>query len=173
MEFVRELQSCFYSFLWNDKPPKIKRSVVCKSYVDGGLQMIDIQTFIASLKLSWLKRISRTGGLQDLTYALFPRFEKLTKMGGEYINTCLRSCRNLFWTDVLRHFSQLYSKCHPSNSAEFLSECIHYNKNILREGHVVFIKEWVDNDILFVRQLYNVQKNKFLTFEEFQNMFFF
>ena len=171
VKFIRELQACFYSFLWNDKPAKIKKSIVCRPYVEGGLRMIDVAAFNASLKLSWLKRISRPGNLQNLIYELFPAFENLEKLGGEYIHTCLRSCKNQFWVDVLRHLIQLYSKCRPLNYAEFLSEFIHYNKNILRQNRVIIIKEWIDNDILFIRQLYNVQEKRFCTFEEFRNIY--
>ena len=45
-----------YDFLWNSKPDKIKRSTLVKDYDQGGLRMIDIETFIWSLKASWIKR---------------------------------------------------------------------------------------------------------------------
>ena len=170
-EFIKELQSSLFAFLWNNKPAKIKKSVVCKSYTDGGLQMIDVKSYIIALKLTWLKRINREGSLQRLTFNLFPKFINLPKMREEYIHSCLKSCNNPFWREVLIHFKSLYRKSIPKNPAEFLSECIHYNSNIIRDHHVVFVKEWYDNNILYIHQLFNVQNNSFFTFVEFRDLY--
>jgi hypothetical protein len=48
LEVLDELQKVMFKFLWNDKRAKIKKSVVCKPYVDGGLLMVDVYTYVAS-----------------------------------------------------------------------------------------------------------------------------
>ena len=47
----------FYKYLWNKDPDKIKRTVVVQNYQDGGLRMINVDIFIKSLKLTWLRGI--------------------------------------------------------------------------------------------------------------------
>ena len=171
IEFTKELQNILYRFLWNGKPAKIKRSVVCKSYIDGGLQMVDVQTFISSLKISWVQRYRRGDGLQKFLFELYPEFENLTKLGEDYVNICMKHCDNYFWLDVLKHFKQLSLKCRPANISEFMAECIHYNVNIIRDNRIVIVKEWIQHGILFINQLFNVEKNNFLTFAEFQELY--
>ena len=44
-EIIREINDLFYSYLWNNKGDKIKRSVIISEYEKGGLKMVDIATF--------------------------------------------------------------------------------------------------------------------------------
>ena len=57
-EIIREINDLFYSYLWNNKGDKIKRSVIISEYEKGGLKMVDIATFNKSLKTTWIKNIS-------------------------------------------------------------------------------------------------------------------
>ena len=171
VDFIQELQNVLYTFLWNGKPARIKRSVVCKPYMDGGLQMVDICTFISSLKISWMRRLWRDSVLQRFLFELYPDFESLSKLGEEFTHTCMKHCNNLFWLDVLKHFKRLHCKCRPLNVSEFMAECIHYNVNIIRDRRVVFIKEWVQSGILYINQLFNIEKGRFLSFAEFRERY--
>ena len=42
--------------MWNGQA-KIKQNVVIKQYCEGGLRMINLKTFIDSMKLTWLRRV--------------------------------------------------------------------------------------------------------------------
>ena len=110
---VKEIEKEMFLLLWDGKPAKIKKSVVCKSYCEGGIQMVDISAYISSLKLSWLKRIANECGLQKFIFDVFPMFINLITLGGEYVHVCMRHCNNLFWCDVLKHFRKLYVRCRP------------------------------------------------------------
>ena len=46
-------------FIWNDKPDKINKQQICKDYLDGGFKMLDLEKFIKSLKLTWIRRLIR------------------------------------------------------------------------------------------------------------------
>ena len=59
--FLKELNKLLYIFLWNGKNDKI-RSGVCQAYEVGGLKMVYIKSFLAALKISWLKRILHDNG---------------------------------------------------------------------------------------------------------------
>ena len=45
-----------FNFLWNGKDKVIRRSTYAP-YDSGGLKMIDYETIVKALRLSWLKRI--------------------------------------------------------------------------------------------------------------------
>ena len=46
-----------FKFLWDNKPDKIKRKEITLPSNQGGLNMIDIEFVIASLKITWLRRL--------------------------------------------------------------------------------------------------------------------
>ena len=53
---IKEVNKLFYTFLWNEKGDKIKRDIMINDYSNGGLKMIDIQSFNKSLKATWVKK---------------------------------------------------------------------------------------------------------------------
>ena len=46
---MKEINSILFTFLW-EGTARIKRSVICKEYLDGGLKMINTKAFINALK---------------------------------------------------------------------------------------------------------------------------
>ena len=54
---LKEIDKMIFSFIWDDKPDRMKRDQIKRDYKDGGLKMVDIRTFIKSLKLSWIRRL--------------------------------------------------------------------------------------------------------------------
>jgi len=166
-QFNNDLEKELYDYLWDGKNSKIKKSVVCKPYNEGGLQMLDIKAFITSLKVSWLKKLRVDSDWKDFTVNMFPDLINLDKRRCEFVNVLMERTTNVFGKDVLRHYNKLSNKCYVSTLDEFVAECIHYNVNILRDRKVIFVKEWCDNDILWIRQLVNDNGN-FMCFEEFR-----
>ena len=61
-------------------------------------------------------------------------------------------------------------KCLPENSEEFLSECLHYNLNIIRDGKTMHDDNWITNGILCIKHLVGLE-GKFLNFNEFKDRF--
>ena len=55
--FFRQIETLFYSFIWNNKRDKIARKTIINTVENGGLKMIDICTFDKALKISWVRKI--------------------------------------------------------------------------------------------------------------------
>ena len=53
---VKDLNHILYTFLWKGKD-KVTRASTINNYEGGGIKMVDIESLIKSLRLSWLKRI--------------------------------------------------------------------------------------------------------------------
>ena len=51
---LNEMNKVFFNFLWNGKGDKIKRNIMIGDYSQGGLRMIDIQSFNKALKTMWV-----------------------------------------------------------------------------------------------------------------------
>ena len=53
--YIKELETFLYRFLWHGKD-KVTRKSAINYYERGGLNMIDIELMIQSLRLAWIKR---------------------------------------------------------------------------------------------------------------------
>ncbi|KAL9962757.1 hypothetical protein ACROYT_G031895 [Oculina patagonica] len=54
--YLKEIHQILYNFLWDGRGDKIKRSVMLNEYKDGGLKMLDIQSFNCALKAKWVQK---------------------------------------------------------------------------------------------------------------------
>ena len=55
--FTHEVSKITSEFVWNHKPPKVKRTAILKSKGKGGLDMKDFVIFDKALKQNWVKRL--------------------------------------------------------------------------------------------------------------------
>ena len=66
-QFLKDFKNMCYEFLWKGKRDKIKRSTVIAQMQDGGLGMIDIDSFILALRATWVtKLLTQTGNWRDI-----------------------------------------------------------------------------------------------------------
>ena len=55
-DIIKITNSILYNFLWNNTE-RIKRKILTGPYSDGGIKMIDLESFFAALKAKWVGRI--------------------------------------------------------------------------------------------------------------------
>lgn len=130
-ETVQRIEKLMYNFIWDGIPEKIKRNTLMQDYEKGGLKMINLEKFIWSLKVSWIKRIleSKHGGLLKHIY-----LGQLKDLGGELFLECNFSelditnkfKSNTFFRDILIAWSKLNKK----------DEIISYSNEILGITHI-------------------------------------
>ena len=129
--------------------------------------MLNVYHFLASMKMSWMRRVFETDShLKTLLFTLYPPFRKLDQYGGEYANVIMCHCKNDFWVDVMRHYKNLHGKCSPEHYGEFVSERIHYNTQITRGKKVVHLQDWLANGVVAIGHVMDDTGN-FLTYEQF------
>ena len=51
------IKKSIFSFIWNKKPDKIKRNIMCQDYINGGLRAPDPDILFKSLPLAWISRL--------------------------------------------------------------------------------------------------------------------
>ena len=130
--FLKELDNILLRFLWGGKTNRIKKTTICKSYEEGGLRMIDIYSFLASLKIGWIKRLTEACHKVSAWYHIYPILHSLDIFGFDYIRICNEQLKNPFWLDVLKHYRKLHFTRHDENvKSDYLrDEPIHYNDMI-------------------------------------------
>ena len=57
---LKKIDDMMFSFLWDNKPPKIKRGTIIAPINKGGLKMIDTYAVHSSSKIAWIKRFYNT-----------------------------------------------------------------------------------------------------------------
>ena len=57
---TNELTKLFYSFLWNEKPDQLKRSISALKLNQDGLGMLNLKVFNESLKITWFRKYINT-----------------------------------------------------------------------------------------------------------------
>ena len=80
---IQKLNSEIFSFKWDSKPDKIKRTSLYRDYKNGGLRMVNFEYFLNALKASWSKRIFD----DESTSTLWKSFckQKLTIFGDKLV----------------------------------------------------------------------------------------
>ena len=55
---LQEIETLIYTYFWGGKPDKVSRKDICRTYLKGGLEMINLYNFVKSLQLGWLKKLN-------------------------------------------------------------------------------------------------------------------
>jgi hypothetical protein len=59
-KFIEHIKDLAYTFVWHNKPDKIKHNTLIADYAKSGLKMLDIESFIKAQKTMWVKRFLST-----------------------------------------------------------------------------------------------------------------
>ena len=147
---IKSLNKLFYSFIWEYKPDKISRAKLTQSYPRGGLKMTDVDAFITSLKISWIKRL-----LSNDTPVL-------KYFGSIWPKNLAQNITNTVWKEALQSWACLLSVSPPDENRQFSSP-VWYNPRISKIE--LFLPQWFNKGIIFVIDLIDSQ-GKFLTYHE-------
>ena len=145
-----------FDFLWESKPPKIKKSTIIGEKCRGGLKMVDFGIMESALKISWVQRIRQNSGAK---WKVLPE-HLLGHLGGcSFLLSCnydinLLQVNNLppFYLSVLKYW-QDYRSLWSDNFIQIHNQIIWNNSNIVINQKTVFLKHWYQNGIIRLRDL--------------------
>ena len=82
---IDRINKIIFSFIWEGKPPKIKKKTIIGEKHCGGLKMIDFEIMEWSLKIAWIKRIAESS---NASWKKIPN-QGLNQYGGlEFLIEC-------------------------------------------------------------------------------------
>ena len=100
---------------------------------------------------------------------MYPIILECFKYGSQFITERkLNNINNSFWKDILITFKTFIDLVKPSNFKELMNITLWGNKNLKVGGTSVFYKTWIDNGIMFIRDMIGAngqQKNASVTFD--------
>ena len=101
----------FYSFIWNDKPDKIRRSLAINKFENGGIGMISIELFNQSLKLTWIRKLmTSNSSWKNLLLKKYQILMDIFNFGNDYTKRILTIVKNTFWRDILQRLNDFTTK---------------------------------------------------------------
>ena len=72
--------------------------------ITGGLKMIEVKSFLAALKITWLKRILiNDGKITKILNAFCPAVKSIKDRIGEFANILMLRANSCFWVGVFKH----------------------------------------------------------------------
>ena len=156
----KKLSTLFHNFIWGKKD-RIKRSNIRNKIENGGLNMVDIGAFFISLKAAWIARfLSLDGkwasGIETIGSKLQLPMHYILKMNFSCIEQlpALTSCNHYYVNTLIA-----YNKCkdikslREMNDYEILSSPIWGNSNFAYANECMYFKEWINSNILYVKDL--------------------
>ena len=157
-DLVKPLNKLCFNFIWNWGPDRIKRKFIVKDISKGGLRMLQIENFIAALKITWLRRQS----LQpNSTWNILSNIdlENVYTRGDNYANIKSEAVKNPFWKDLLKSWKIFCKSVKIQTLEDMLYSPLWYNSNF-QHGQNIYFKDWynkgIRNVIDLLQELYNI-----------------
>ena len=166
---IKEIETALFNFLWDGKCDKIKRKKLVQSYERDGLNMVDIRSFLDSMKLSWLKRLMTSKA--DWTHIAgvqLPNPAQLITYGKEKLKSIKNKASNPFYIDVIDALIRFNIQYVPSNE-EILTETIWFSEH--SNFALSIVKNWDKRGLRFICDLFNPINGRLLTKEEIENRY--
>ena len=169
-KYIKTIEGMLYSFLWKNRPDRIKRAKIIQKYEFDGLQMIDLTSFIHGLKLSWVKRLAHSTAVWK-TLAEVEQIDctRLLTYGTIQLEKLLRTeIKNTFWSEVvkaLKHFNELI-ELEPEN---ILTEPLWFSN--YTKFRTSIVTQWDKRGLRFIGDLFSVSDGNILTREEIKEKY--
>ena len=153
-QHVKQINTTLYQFLWDNKPDKIKRIQITQSFQNGGLKMVNMESFITALRLSWIKRIvtnTHNPPWISVFESTITPIHRLLNLGCNFIKKLSAEIKNPFWKEVLIAWYKLSAKTPIDTIDQFLMEPIWYNPKLC--DYPLFVNECYNKGIYRVHDL--------------------
>ena len=147
---LKQLETMFYQFIWSGKPDKVKRKTISKHYFDGGLNMIDLNTFISASKVTWIRRLYNNSETPwaKLAKIHLGSIKKTVLFGSCYSQNMARKTTNLFWSETLNCWSKLCDNIPINHTIGALSRPLWSNPMVSKAN--LYLPDWYNNGIISI-----------------------
>ena len=162
-EHIQKFKSLVYNFLWKGKKDRVKRTILAKDYSEGGLRMIDIDSYIKSIQTQWI--IKLWGNKSD-NWTIIPRFY-LNKFGDNLLlfKMNINNVKDLdnvtfknmpeFYQNLVKNWINIkggQSKT-PTKFYDIRKQVIWGNNLIRFNKKCLFFHNWIQNDLIYINDI--------------------
>ena len=158
-----------FNFIWKNKKDRIKRTTLYQDLEKGGIRMTDVDLMFRSLRLAWIPRLLTAGGCNWCTVP----YHFFRKLGGlNFLLKCNYDPKHLaqlpiFYRNILQFFKELKALYGYDQGSDLV---LFNNREILVDDKTVYLNNWVENDVISIKDLLKDDGN-YLSFQEFTDKF--
>ena len=165
----KELEALFFAFIWNNKNDKVKRTKLVQRPWKDGLNMVELNAFIKSMKLSWFYRlfVSKADWV-ILAAQEIPEAWELLTYGKMKLKIIQRNTSNVFYKDLIDALIQVNENFQPSDE-DILSDTIWFSNWTKYNTHIV--RKWDKQGLRFISDLYDTNTGEVYSREGIQNVY--
>lgn len=158
---VQEINKLIYCFLWDNKREKIKRSTLIGNKHEGGIEMIDIASYIISMKIKWVKALTDNTKanwkvIPEYFYRKFGPNFLIFYMNSDNMKSLNVSHLPDFYKNILELWIQtknITTFKKPDTFVEIRNELLWGNRNIKHNGKFLIFNNWINSNILFINDI--------------------
>ena len=157
---IKQIESLLYGFLWKTRD-RIRRTTVIGKVKNGGFGMIDIHAKIASLKASWVKRLTNTECRNRKilnTYLQYYNIDFEYVLKGYYIS--LKDISSIkipkFYKNIILSFHKAKVRPNINVKNTLLDQPLWLNVSLWKKSFVPICLNWSRSNILYVSDCINV-----------------
>ena len=141
------------SFMWRGRPPKVKWSVMCQPIERGGLGAVNIDSYIKSIRLSWLRRMLTDTDAkwrmilqQAIGHIALPDLLR----GNLTYKFAERLRLPSFYCNIILEYHRMKPVPRPNCAEDIQCQCLWYNVNIQIDSDTVFFSGMYRQGIKYI-----------------------
>ena len=173
---IQKIQRIIFKYLWNEKPDKIKRSVIHNTKIQGGLGMPHLEHQHTALKITWVHRLLKNleSGWAISALNSFPKGNINILKGNISANDLIKNNllpRNQFWREVVLQWAKYnYKELDKITDEEMNNQPLWFNSHVKIRDQVIFYTKWNETGINKICDLKDEHGN-ILNFPQFRRDF--
>ena len=170
--YIKEINDLLFKFVWSSKPDKINRHTIMLDKKLGGLKMINIKDFVASLKISWIWRLFMSSD-KALWINVFEKNFNVTVakaicFGAGFFQVLKNRTTNKFWINVFEAWQQLTEKQPVKTNIDLLSSPLWYSSKMT--SHDIYIPDWFDKGVHTISDILHPNRSV-MTLDEIKHQY--
>jgi hypothetical protein len=170
--FLDNVSNLAFKFLWNGKSEKVKRKTIIADYSEGGLQMLDIRSFVSAQKAIWVKRLCKG---EMSSWKAYPFFA-LQKLLGIHSFKCSLNLKNRprindFYWDIIKNWTSINDEDNKKITVmEIRRQYLWLNKHIIINKTEVKWNNWIKKNIMMIHDIVD-SEGKFFSKEDINRLY--
>ena len=165
--YIREINSLFTKFIWNNKRPKVQANLMSQDYSTGGLKMLNLNSFCRAAKIKWVKRLYNAANhnswkILAKTILEEKHIEMVFEGSNAGIKDILKKINNIFWKEVIE--SWVFFKKDIAKLPEHVSipNTVIWNSTLIKNENLILSRnKYMDNGMIYLKDLYDYEKGEF------------
>jgi len=177
LKHIRELNTIFTNFIWNNKRPKIQLNTIVQDIKDGGQKMLHIESFCKASKLAWVKKIYKAKAdnswkLLALEILKEKSLPFIFEGSSQTVKTFAITINNTFWKDVLKTWAFYRDLNNNNDQKATISDTVIWSSGYIRNDNLLSRKNYyMTRGLTYLKDLFDWNTNKIKTIAVIRQQF--